>query len=372
MNINTLSRMLLGAGLSLMIFALFKDVSVDGYVNLHKLSQQSNQLMLGGFLFVAGIVAMVAARSKGSDEIGQQQTVSPPTRQSPPVRPTQPEFAGELDISSSPYQLFLTRQFSIEKNLTLEKYVIGDDVFDTLEESLREADRRYQAKLSEVKAENEWVRRENAELERKLATRRVQQAEREAAEKAEKERIEKALRPNRELQRKKLIRAGSAIALAAFVIIGCYLIIQSIRAPEIARQEAELALKRGESLSQMYRTNTIFGFALREINYRQLVKHLGSNAFELASPYSVRCFKEGCKSLPGFDIFAPAVIVVTFNYCYGTSKEADGRLLSVTLFYEDWKQVPRDIDSIRSKEPNADIRVTGNHEISIGPSNCSS
>lgn len=60
-------------------------------------------------------------------------------------------FEGDLDISSPSYQLFLTRQFAIEKNATLEKFIIGNDVFNTLEESLREADSRYQSRLSELK-----------------------------------------------------------------------------------------------------------------------------------------------------------------------------------------------------------------------------
>lgn len=52
-------------------------------------------------------------------------------------------FEGERNIENPSYQLFLTRQFTIEKNLTLEKYTIENDVFNTLDDSLREADIRY-------------------------------------------------------------------------------------------------------------------------------------------------------------------------------------------------------------------------------------
>lgn len=44
------------------------------------------------------------------------------------------------DLQSGRYQLFLTKKYAIERNTTLEKYVIGDSLFPTLETALMHAD----------------------------------------------------------------------------------------------------------------------------------------------------------------------------------------------------------------------------------------
>jgi len=59
-------------------------------------------------------------------------------------------FEGERNVASSAYQLYLVKRFNIEKNSTLEKYVIGSDVFDTLEDSLQEANNRYESELPQI------------------------------------------------------------------------------------------------------------------------------------------------------------------------------------------------------------------------------
>lgn len=60
-----------------------------------------------------------------------------------------PLFDGNRDITSPKYQLFLTKRYSIEKNSTLEKFVIEDSVFNTLADSLRAADASYGHYLSQ-------------------------------------------------------------------------------------------------------------------------------------------------------------------------------------------------------------------------------
>lgn len=68
MSIKTLSRLLLIVGLTLIAIAMFMDVTVgygsDRVINLHKASQQNNVLVLGGFLFLAGIIALVSTKAK--------------------------------------------------------------------------------------------------------------------------------------------------------------------------------------------------------------------------------------------------------------------------------------------------------------------
>ena len=46
----------------------------------------------------------------------------------------------ERNIQIGKYQLFLTEKYSIQKNATLEKYVIGDSLFESLDDALRFAD----------------------------------------------------------------------------------------------------------------------------------------------------------------------------------------------------------------------------------------
>ena len=45
-------------------------------------------------------------------------------------------YGGAQDLTLGAYQLFLTKKFNIEKNLTLDKYVIDNDLFATLDEAL--------------------------------------------------------------------------------------------------------------------------------------------------------------------------------------------------------------------------------------------
>jgi len=77
MSIKKLSRALLFGGLILIIYALSMDVSVDfgneRVFNLHKASRQSNMLMLGGFLFLAGIISMLMNRPKGESQSEEQE-----------------------------------------------------------------------------------------------------------------------------------------------------------------------------------------------------------------------------------------------------------------------------------------------------------
>jgi len=59
-------------------------------------------------------------------------------------------FTGERDVSNPAYQLFLTKKYNIEKNSTLEKYLIENEVYDTLKLALAAAAKRYQAVIDEI------------------------------------------------------------------------------------------------------------------------------------------------------------------------------------------------------------------------------
>lgn len=123
-------------------------------------------------------------------------------------------FGKERNLNSSSYQLFLTKLFSIEKNLTLEKYVIQDDVFDTLVDALCEADKRYTSQLSE---QEKRALRESRELDEKNALEIFQREKFEnklALENIQKAEIKAKLEPVRRANRKKIF------VLAIFIFVG--------------------------------------------------------------------------------------------------------------------------------------------------------
>lgn len=49
-------------------------------------------------------------------------------------------YDGDQDITHDKYQLYLTKKYSIERNSTLEKFIINDEIFPSLEEAFKHAD----------------------------------------------------------------------------------------------------------------------------------------------------------------------------------------------------------------------------------------
>ena len=84
-------------------------------------------------------------------------------------------FSGQRDAELPVYQLFLTKRFGIEKNNTLDKFVIGNDVFDDLPAALADADARYGQQMAELAAQKLQFEREAAqpELARQQAIRKA-------------------------------------------------------------------------------------------------------------------------------------------------------------------------------------------------------
>lgn len=131
------------------------------YIAKEKGRSSGSWFFLGLCFSILAVLALIAVPK--IDDKKSSVTPLPGTRSDGTLQ--EKEFDGERNISSPAYQLFLTRRFGIEKNATLEKFVIGDEVFNTLEASLREADCRYGHRLSET----EVATREAREIERKLA-----------------------------------------------------------------------------------------------------------------------------------------------------------------------------------------------------------
>lgn len=105
-----------------------------------------------GFLFsLLAILALIALPKVGSEakiEAGDQQPNHPQGSPASPIETT-PIFDGQRSIELPEYQLFLTRRYNIERNNTLEKFVVGDKIFESLSASLVYADACYQRDLNE-------------------------------------------------------------------------------------------------------------------------------------------------------------------------------------------------------------------------------
>lgn len=62
------ARLMTVGGLLLMFYAKHMDVTYSGVVNIHLMSRQNTLLMIGGFLFLGGIILLAVARMKQSPE----------------------------------------------------------------------------------------------------------------------------------------------------------------------------------------------------------------------------------------------------------------------------------------------------------------
>ena len=130
------------------------------------------------------------------------------------------KFEGEIDISFPTYQLFLTKIYEIEKNNTLDKYVLGDRVFDTLENVLLEAHIKYRAELEKqnqrlIKIEEEKLAQEKFAIE--LAEKVRQEEELRLIKKQEED---ERLAPIRAANRKKI----SIVITISLVLLSVFLI----------------------------------------------------------------------------------------------------------------------------------------------------
>jgi formylglycine-generating enzyme required for sulfatase activity len=158
-------------------------------------------------------------------------------------------FAGRRDITVPGYQLFLTKSFGIEKNNTLDKFVIGDDVFDDLPAVLADADARYGQQLDELAAQAVRLEDEAHALERsraEAAQRDLSLAEQHRAQE-ELRRVESAaMTKQQEEARQKAIRKAMPWAIGVAVVVGGMLFRQhSIQedAARVVRQTAEDAAR---------------------------------------------------------------------------------------------------------------------------------
>lgn len=134
----------------ILVLLLFQGVVVGlfcSYVAKTKGRSGLNWFLLGlGFsgLALLALVAVPKLEPEGVAGAGPQGLVGTVT----PIRPSE-QYGDEMDISLLAYQLFLTKQYSIERNATLGVFSIHDEAFVKLEDALRVADRRYRQQMAQ-------------------------------------------------------------------------------------------------------------------------------------------------------------------------------------------------------------------------------
>ena len=184
------------------------------YIAKEKNRDQSSWFWLGFCFSILAVFALIAIPKADNIESNAHSPFSP--SESNIERNLEKDaYEGERNVASPSYQLFLTRQFNIEKNATLEKYVIGNDVFNTLEDSIQEADSRYGRKLNEINDAREKADRELRESNERAtlenATRR--------------ERTESILVAQAQAFSKRLVISG-VIIVFALMVIGVYIVMR--------------------------------------------------------------------------------------------------------------------------------------------------
>lgn len=130
--------LVVGAVWALIAFNSDTTVYVDGpfskkVQNVGLMDERRNHLLMASLLVVVGVILF---------SFGNTHRTKSATAATSPALVSDSEdyknsrYNGLRNITSGKYQLFLTKKYAIEKNTTLEKYVVEDNLFQTLEEAL--------------------------------------------------------------------------------------------------------------------------------------------------------------------------------------------------------------------------------------------
>jgi len=198
-----------------------------GYIAQEKGRSYGSWFALGFFFSILAVFALIAvpkveSASRKVSDGGARPPTAPDRPASIPAPAAQQLFDGQHDIALPAYQLFLTKRFVIEKNNTLEKFVIGNVVFNDLPAALADADARYGQQLAELAAQKLQIEREASAREQsriEAAQREQTQAEQGRAQE-ELRRVESAaLAKQQEEARQKAIRKAMPWAIGVAVVV---------------------------------------------------------------------------------------------------------------------------------------------------------
>ena len=141
-----------------------------GYIAEEKGRSYSNWFALGFCFSILAVFALIAVPKVESTarNIREGGDLRPVSGQTDPMSIPQHLFDGPRDITLPAYQLFLIKRFGVEKNNTLDKFAIGNDVFDDLQTALANVDVRYAQLVAELERDRADAeqRKEQEELRR--------------------------------------------------------------------------------------------------------------------------------------------------------------------------------------------------------------
>jgi hypothetical protein len=254
------------------------------------------------------------------------------------------DFDGEMNLSLASYQLYLTRKYNIEKNNTLDKFILGNNVFNTLEESLTDADRQHREEISKQKEELRIAEEERA---KKIISDR---------EIAQKQAVDNELRHQKFLEEEARLAPARAAFNRNLAIISSIIILGFIswgtktfydqKIERDIREEAEriqqqkiielkkiaeteslkLEEKIKNELKEVFSTGNFFGFKMGENNLEKLV---GLTRHQVEKDYISRNYKLTCRKNQCEDILKQyglyqEIEEFVFYYCVPDASESKG------------------------------------------------
>lgn len=236
---------LIGIGIIYLLIAFNMDVSVSapstyvpGYgsigggdvANLDLMARRQNHLIVAALITLIGALMAIFGKD-GTEERATANSMS--------QAQTEEDFDGDPDISSDAYRLWLAKHYRIERNDVFDRFVLGEQTFDTLKDALTHAHTTEMQKIADKKAEEERIEAEVA-------------ANKEAVRLA-KEEADAAFRDS---MPKMVVGGIIALALAA----AAYFILKETPEERAAREAKEKA----EKVELFQSVETKFGVSLPE------------------------------------------------------------------------------------------------------------
>jgi hypothetical protein len=194
--------------MGLIFFCIFLQAIIFGifsaYIAKEKNRNKFSWFVLGFFFSILAVLALIAVPSlKNSttddSSLGKNGGVA--------TADNNRLYEGPLDVNFPAYQIFLTKKYNIEKNVTLEKYIVLNNIFSSLDEALLDAHAIYSQDV-----------RDRNNKEQQLYREQVGKKHRADLENAKKLDYEEKLRPIKEARFNKI--SISALILILLVLWG--------------------------------------------------------------------------------------------------------------------------------------------------------
>lgn len=158
-------------GLAIVFFGFLMDTTVStgsGRVhNIGLLRAQDNAIMLGGIVLIGGLLMALLGR-KSTETTSNNASNELLTAHSKTDGPFVLWDRPDREINDGDYQLYLVNKYKVEKNSTLDKYVVGRAIFDSLSTALNHCDAIDSA--DSKNKELQEIQKKEAEQSRRIAS----------------------------------------------------------------------------------------------------------------------------------------------------------------------------------------------------------